>query len=83
MIEEQENLSSSKAMNADEPLVSDLQEYARQIEAINEDARDLIAGLSEVQFNWRPVPGHWSIAECVDDLTITGRELIERIKEAN
>jgi hypothetical protein len=82
MIEKQENASSNNAVRLAEPLVSDLQEYVRQIEAVNLDARDLIAGLSDAQFNWRPAPGHWSIAECLDHLTVTGRELTERIKEA-
>ena len=64
------------------PLVSDLQEYQRQIEAINTDARDLLAGLSEAQINWCVEVGHWSIAECLDHLTVTNREMMKHIKEA-
>ncbi len=78
----QANINSDQAVRVDEPLVKDLQEYQRQIEAVNEDARDLMAGLSEAQVNWRPTPAHWSIAECLDHLTVTNRELMERIEAA-
>ena len=43
----------------------ELQEMLSQIEAIKADARDVCAGLSETQFNWRPGEGRWSIAECL------------------
>jgi hypothetical protein len=77
----QENIISNDAVRFDEPLVSDLEEYKRQIEAVNLNARSLVAGLSDAQFNWHPAPGHWSIAQCLDHLTVTGRELIERVRE--
>jgi hypothetical protein len=77
-----ENATLDTATRADHSLVKDLQEYRRQIEAIKDDARDLIAGLSEAQFNWIRAPGHWSIAECLDHLTVTNRELIEQLKAA-
>jgi hypothetical protein len=79
--EMQENVISNDSVRPDEPLVSELDEYRRQIEAVNEDAQSLIAGLSDAQFNWSPAPGHWSIAQCLDHLTVTGRELIERVRE--
>jgi hypothetical protein len=74
--------NSAETVSPNELLIPDLQEYRRQIEAVNEDARDLIAGLSEPQFNWVRAPGHWSIAECLDHLTVTNRELLEEIKRA-
>lgn len=78
----QQNIISDKATRAGEPLVSDLRVYQQQIEAVNKDARDLLAGLSEAQVNWRPTPAHWSIVECLDHLTVTNRELMERIEAA-
>lgn len=77
-----ENVTSENAVRVNEPLISDLQNYRSQIEAVNLDARDLLAGLTEAQFNWRPTPGHWSIAECLDHLTVTNREFVEGIKKA-
>lgn len=78
----QQNIVSDNATLVDEPLAADLQDYRQQIEAISADARDLLAGLSEAEVNWRPTQAHWSIAECLDHLTVTNRELMERIEGA-
>lgn len=56
-----------------EPLAAELEEYRRQFERIKEDARSLVAGLSDAQFNWRPQPGAWSIAECLAHLNVAGQ----------
>jgi len=32
-------------------------------------ARELVNGLSEAQLNWKPAPGSWSIAQCLEHLT--------------
>jgi hypothetical protein len=77
-----EGTTTGGAAQVGEPLAADLEDYRRQIEAVTLDARDLIAGLSEAQVNWRPAPAHWSIAECLDHLTVTNRELMERIEAA-
>ena len=37
---------------------------------ISNDARQLVAGLSEAQLNWKPAPDQWSIAQCLDHLTL-------------
>jgi hypothetical protein len=78
----QQNIIPDNATGVNEPLVKDLEDYRRQIEAVNDDARDLLAGLSEAQVNWRPTAAHWSIAECLDHLTVTNREMMERIEAA-
>ena len=31
------------------------------------------ADLSEVQLNWQPVPGSWSVGQCLEHLTVTAR----------
>lgn len=43
----------------------DIQTMLRDIESIKADGRAVCAGLSEAQFNWRPGPGRWSVAECL------------------
>ena len=63
----------SKQSMAAEDLVPDLREYQSQFDAIKRDADDLLAGLTDAQFNWRAVPGRWSIAECLAHLNITGQ----------
>ena len=78
----QQHATLDNAGQVNDSLVPDLQEYRRQIEAVNEDARDLIAGLSEAQFNWVAAPGHWSISECLDHLNVTNRELIKPLRDA-
>jgi len=60
-------------MTNDGELVAELSECYRQIEEIKHDAEDLITGLSEIQFNWRPAPSRWSIGECLEHLNVTAR----------
>jgi DinB family protein len=37
-------------------------------------ARELVDGLSEIQLNWKPAPEQWSIAQCLDHLTVTSHK---------
>jgi hypothetical protein len=62
-------------------LISELAEYYGQFEALKLDARDLVAGLTDSQFNWRAAPGRWSIAECLDHLNVTAALYIPVISE--
>jgi hypothetical protein len=57
-------------------LAVDLGECLRELEAIGTDAAKLVAGLSEDQFHWAPVPSRWSIAQCVIHLEIIGRRYL-------
>ena len=41
--------------------------------AIERDARALAQGLSEERAAWRPQPGSWSVAECIDHLATGNR----------
>lgn len=43
----------------------------RDLESIKHDGRALISGLSRAQFNWRPAPDRWSIADCLVHLNDT------------
>ncbi len=49
-------------------LHAELSEYRRQLRDARADAEKLVDGLTDTQFNWRPAPGRWSIAECLDHL---------------
>jgi hypothetical protein len=64
---------------AGESLPAELEGYRAQFEAIKRDASELVAGLSDAQFNWRPAPGVWSIAECLAHLNVTGQYFLPRI----
>jgi hypothetical protein len=59
-----------------------LEAYHRQFEGIATEARELAAGLTEPQFNWRPAPDRWSIEECLAHLTIVGQVEVRAIESA-
>jgi hypothetical protein len=60
-------------------LADDLHEFCSQFEALKIDAENLLTGLNDLQFNWRPSSNSWSIAECIDHLVVTGRLSIANI----
>jgi hypothetical protein len=59
-----------------------LQDYHQQFERIANEARELTAGLTEVQFNWRPRPEMWSIEECLAHLTLVGQVQVLAVEQA-
>lgn len=59
------------------PLSPELAEYQQQFRANRPRAAVLCSGLSDVQFNWVPEPGRWSIAGCLLHL-IVGAEAFTR-----
>jgi hypothetical protein len=54
-------------------LADELQGYYRQIEQVKMDAEELIQGLDDDQFNWRPSEQRWSIGDCLEHLNVTSR----------
>ena len=69
-------------LKVSQPLTGELADYLKQIDEIQTDAERLQAGLTDHQFNWRPAPGKWSIAECMSHLEVVGRKHLPRIDEA-
>lgn len=53
-----------------------------EFEAAKHDARELLAGIADPAFNWRRVPGTWSMAECLDHLNLTGRKYLRALHRA-
>jgi hypothetical protein len=53
-------------------LSSELAELDRQFSAAKTEASSLVSGLELPQFNWRPSPHSWSIAQCLMHLNIVG-----------
>lgn len=65
------------------PQKTQLGEWLNELFRIEQDVRlELEAKLSEVQFNWRPAPGKWSVAECLDHLAITTGLMLSKAKPA-
>jgi hypothetical protein len=54
----------------------ELDVYLEQIRYIRQDIAALVANLDAAQFNWRPAPGRWSIAECFDHLNLTAAAFV-------
>lgn len=53
-----------------------------QFESTEREARDLAGSLSEVEFNWQPGPGRWSIGQCVDHLATSTDQALPAIDRA-
>lgn len=79
---QQEMTAAHVAPSRSTPLVAELEEYRRQVEAIRLDVRGLLEGLNDAEFNWRAAPGSWSIAECLAHLNLTGQLYLQTINRA-
>jgi hypothetical protein len=55
---------------------------AAEMEANLERAEALVRGLSREQFNWRPEPRRWSIAQCLAHLVVVNRQDVEPLAAA-
>jgi hypothetical protein len=64
------------------PMLTELTGYEVQLDRIVAEAEGLMAHLTDEQFNWRPAPGRWSIAENLDHLRATGAQYVPAIDEA-
>jgi len=62
-------------------LAPELAELHRQFAALKADACELVNGLSESQFNWRPDPRSWSMAECLLHLNIVGDRYVHVLEK--
>ncbi|HSJ08753.1 MAG TPA: DinB family protein [Longimicrobiales bacterium] len=56
-----------------------LRGLTEQVEAVRLDARGLTHGLTTEQMNWQPGPGRWSIAQCLEHVTLTVGLYRERV----
>lgn len=56
--------------------------FLRELDEIRRSAADLVEGLSDAQLNWRPGPDRWSIAECLEHLSISAELYFPMIDEA-
>ncbi len=60
----------------------ELEDYARQIDSVNAEARALVDGHSPAELT-RPAPGGgWSVAECLDHVAVTAEKYIPVIRQA-
>ena len=59
---------SSQPQTTNQPLPADLQSVLNELDRTDEEARQLVSGLSDAQLNWHPSPTAWSVAQCLAHL---------------
>lgn len=64
------------------PLTNDLAVLVTEIDANLSHVDSLTHGLSREQFNWRPEPGRWSMAECLGHLNLIDGADLPQLKSA-
>jgi hypothetical protein len=62
-------------------LAREIDEFRQQFEQISADADALVTPLAQEQFVWKPGPGRWSIAECLEHMNATARAYLPNIDE--
>lgn len=50
-----------------------------ELDAADQRAKELVAGLTSEQLNWRPAPGVWSIGQCLQHLCMTNEFYVPAI----
>lgn len=53
-----------------------------ELDANDQKARELTAGLTVEQLNWQPAPGAWSIGQCLEHLCIANENYLPAISAA-
>jgi hypothetical protein len=51
-----------------------LQTVTSEIAEVNAEAREVVDNLSEAQLNWKPSADSWSIAQCLEHLTLASEK---------
>jgi len=62
-------------------LTPEIDDLRKQFEQLSADADALVAPLTDVQFQWHPAEGAWSIAQCIDHLNVTARMYLPRLDQ--
>jgi hypothetical protein len=63
-------------------LAKEVEEFRQQFERLSQDADALVEPLTDDQFNWRPRPDAWSVAQCIEHLNTTARLYLPQLDEA-
>ncbi len=59
-----------------------LQTIADEAQKVDTAAKDLVAGLTDEQLNWKPAPNAWSIAQCLEHLAVTNEKCDQGLARA-
>lgn len=66
----------------DDGTPADIRALDEQLAKTGDDAAALVAGLTEESGAWRPAPGAWSVAECLDHLASADRVYLAAMRPA-
>ncbi len=75
-------MASETHVARDLHVIPDFRNVAEHYRMIRDEAGALVTGLTDTQFNWRPTPEKWSIAQCLDHLNVLGYLLLPRLEES-
>ena len=62
-------------------LVEDLRVCIGRYTEAKSNIHGLVAGLNDAQFNARPQPNYWSVAECLDHLVVIGSQTVPKLRD--
>ena len=63
-------------------MTPELKERLSEYQSAKHEIVELVAGLDDEQFNTRPDPKGWSMAECIEHLVVIGRRMAPRMDTA-
>ncbi|HZD96403.1 MAG TPA: DinB family protein [Candidatus Sulfotelmatobacter sp.] len=80
-------MSTGNAQMLNQSLPGDLQSILNELDRTDQEARQIVSGLSEAQLNWQPSGTAWSVAQCLDHLgqinSIYTRALCTAVRQAS
>ena len=62
-------------------LAPEVDAFRRQFELLAADGDAVVAPLSDAELHWRPSPGAWSVAQCIEHLNTTARVYLSALDE--
>ncbi len=62
-------------------LAPEIDAFRQEFERISAEADALVSPLSDARFAWKPSPGSWSVAECLDHLNAVARVYLSSLDE--
>lgn len=70
-----------EVQSLDDDQSSELAIDKRQIAELKQQAAALLRGLNDAQYNWRPQPGCWSMAQCLAHIVVTDEIYIPALEK--
>jgi hypothetical protein len=65
------DITDQAPLQASGAVTLDLRQFCEQVGQAKQQALRLVERLDDQAFEWRPGPGRWSIAECLEHLNVT------------